>query len=722
MSIEWNFYTQGSLAAVVITIFLIVAVLRNNFRRTLNQTYVYPSLFFLFWNTMVLIDKIVLVSMNLETMVQATFFFIPVGTFHFLLVFLRTQSRQDWLFLKCMYLFSSLSFFIFLQLEPGLNWPRYLLAVYALPFLGRGFMILYQHFKRSVSLVERYQIVYLTLGIVLWLAGAVAEFFRFPGFAIYPVSSFCGLAFFAIAAWSIIRLRLADISVLTGKILVYLSFVLLFSLLYVLFSQSWPDTPFGQMLKVVFSVVLLLVIYEPITRRVEEWGARILLKESFQLISLLKELHRSLATMIDSTQVFRKFMQIISKAEKIATASLFMQESSEGDYYPFHSPFFPVGRLTRIEKDKPIIEFLEEKHQIIVRDEIERELQMTLPPSRKKKLLAVYRTMTVLEADICVPIIFQNQVRGFIALRSSELTSLFNRREKELLTLLADQMGIITENARLYTLMKKQDRLAAIGQMSTGLAHEIRNPLGALKAVAQHLESAQTEPELKEFLSIIIEEVNRLNDVVVRFLSFAHPLKLELNEVDLNSLIEKTVAFLKNESSWDSVHLILELEPDLPHLALDEVQIRQVLLNLIINARQAINGTGQITIQTSLMREQRSSRIKESVRDSQATERVEAVWSEQDDSEPTNAYTRPIVELSIEDTGQGIPEEHLDKIFTPFFTTKEGGSGLGLSIAHRIIESHGAEIEAHSHPGHGSRFVLRFFNTINPIHISPKRT
>jgi len=711
----WNVYTQGILAAIVISIMLAVIVLKNNPQRKLNKVYVYPALFYLFWNITVIIDKIFLPGSDLGSLTRSTLFFLPVGTFHFVLVFLRTEHRYDWLFLKIMYAVSCLSFFLFLELDPHLVWPRYFFAAYSLPFIVRGVINLFAHFKRSVSLVEKYQIMYLAGGIFLWVMGATADLLRFPTFGIYPVSSLGGLAFLGIAAWSVIRLRMADIRVLTGKIIIYLAFVFMFSLLYVLFSQSWPDTHFGKFLNVVFSVVLLLLIYEPVTQKVGEWSDKVLLRESIQLINILKDLHHSLVTMIDSNQVYRTFLQTMSKAEKIATVNLFLREGNQGDYYPFHSPFFAVGRLTKIEKEKPIIEYLAENKNIIVRDEIERELQMSHLPSKKKKLLAVYRTMTVLEAEICVPLMFQNQLKGFIAVRSTETTSSFNRREKELLSLLANQMGIITENTRLYTLMKKQDRLAAIGQMSSGLAHEIRNPLGALKAVAQHLESAHIESDLKEFLAIIVDEVNRLNDVVVRFLSFAQPLKLNLNETDLNNLVEKTVNLLKNEQSFEYISFTLDLEDKLPFLVLDESQIKQVLLNLLLNAQQAIVGSGHITISTELVK-------RENLSPQQKTKRknTDYLFRDRSEHEQSLSTSRTIVELSVKDTGTGISEDHLDKIFTPFFSTKECGSGLGLSIAHQIIESHGAEIEVHSHQGFGTKFVIRFHSTVTPLQINTR--
>lgn len=706
----WNFYTQGTLIATIITVFLVIVVLKNNPRRALNQTYFIPSFFFLFWNAVILLDNIFLTQIDLQALSRAAVLFLPASSFHFLLVFLRNHSRNDWLLLKIFYGVSAVTFLLIIQLSTELKWPRFIIAIYLVVVVLKSTQNLYQHFNRSVSLVERYQIIYLAIGILVWITGGVVDFLKLPAHTVYPVSSLGGLTFLSIAAWSSIRLRLADISVLTGKIVVYVSMILFFSLLYFLFSQSWPDTPFSQILKVVFAVLLFLLVYEPITRWVEEWSEKILLRQSYQLISMLKDLNRSLVTMIESSQVFRKFLQTLSRAEKIANASLFLREGKEGDYYPFHSAFFPIGRLTKIEKDKPIISYLDDTQEIIVRDEIERELQMIHLASRKKQILAVYRTMTVLDADICVPILFQSQVRGFFVLKSNETTMNFSRREKELFLQMADQMGIITENARLYTLMKKQDRLAALGQMSTGLAHEIRNPLGALKAVAQHLETTQTDNELKEYLQIIVEEVNRLNDVVVRFLSFAHPLKLNVNETNLNDLIIKTVNLLKNEETCDGILFQLELQDDLPTLPLDENQIKQVLMNLIRNSQQALDNGGTITITTELKKGSQQP-LRKKKREKKRDQNIPEDASHQQQI----VLTQAIVELSIEDNGCGIPPDLLDKIFTPFFTTKESGSGLGLSIAHQIVEAHGAEIEANSHPDYGTKFIIRFQNLSSPV-------
>lgn len=700
----WSFYSQSLLIALIVNVFLVVIVLRNNPGRRLNRSFIFPSAAYFLWVSALLLNNFFDLPV-LVHLIRSFVLFLPVAVLHFLLIFLRNRHAHDWRLLRFAYGTSSVFTLLFFRIPWESEWPSLITIFYSLPVVVLGFSILYKRFSRSVSRLERYHIVYIFLGSMLWMAGIIIDVLNLPASSVYPLSVLGGLAFLGVASWSIVRLRFIDISVLTGKILVYIILILVLALFYFLFSQSWPETPFSQLLKVVLAVVLFVLVYEPIMRKVEEWSNKVLQRESFDLIRKLIQLNKSLLTIIDKNQVYLTFLKTLVEAEKIANISLFIREKDDDDFYPLMSPYFPTSRLRKIEQDKPIIRFLERNPRIIERDAVEREMQMAHRSQVKKQLLAIYRTLAVLDAEMCIPIMFQNRIRGFILLKTSESSSPFNRRERELFSLVADQIGIITENARLYALMKKKDGLAAIGQLSTGLAHEIRNPLGALKATAQHLESLSDDPELQEFLQIIIDEVNRLNDVVVRFLNFAHPLKLRPNKTQLNSLITRTINLLKNQPTWEDITFHLRLTDEVPELELDENQIKQVLLNLILNAQQAMPEGGTISISTSIHGETPS--MKTEV---QADKKNKHLPRENLNEEKKNlqTMTNGRVELSIEDTGEGIPAEDIDKIFNPFYTTKDSGSGLGLSIVHRIIETHGGTISVSSRTGSGTRFTITF--------------
>lgn len=213
--------------------------------------------------------------------------------------------------------------------------------------------------------------------------------------------------------------------------------------------------------------------------------------------------------------------------------------------------------------------------------------------------------------------------------------------------------------------------LSALGSLSAGVAHEIRNPLTSITGYAQYIRSELgTQHELAPDVSVIINEVDRLNGIIDRFLSFARPDQPDLKPVDINGLINTVLILLQKEGFPGNVSLMTELI-SIPDLMIDFDQMEQVLLNLILNALQAMPDGGMLGISTRL------------------------------------GDNTKMAEIEITDTGVGIAPEHYDQIFEPFFSTKNKGTGLGLAISARIVENHQGFIDVLSSPGVGTKFVIR---------------
>ena len=231
----------------------------------------------------------------------------------------------------------------------------------------------------------------------------------------------------------------------------------------------------------------------------------------------------------------------------------------------------------------------------------------------------------------------------------------------------------VTEIKNLNEEMARHKRLVALGKLSAGIAHEIRNPLSSIRGLAQFVyNSFSKTDERKEDLNTIVQEVDRLNKLVVQVLDFAKLKKLNLTRFSLNDLIRKIAELFELEIKDKQIKFSLKLSPDISQIQADEDQVRQILMNVIINAIQAILNKGEIKIKTEkvLLKEE------------------------------------PAIKLIIEDSGIGIPEKDFNQIFDPFFSTKEKGSGLGLSIAYKLIEAHQGEIKVESKEGEGTKFVI----------------
>jgi len=216
------------------------------------------------------------------------------------------------------------------------------------------------------------------------------------------------------------------------------------------------------------------------------------------------------------------------------------------------------------------------------------------------------------------------------------------------------------------------DRLAYLGEFSSTLAHEIRNPLAGIKTTAQALsEEFGEDDSRREYLDRIIKEIDRLNDLLRTFFSFAKPRRLDLTSCRIEDIIKEVKGLLAKEAEKMRITIKEVYDGNLPPVPLDANQMQQVFMNLFLNALDAMPVGGTLTVEINK-------------RDSQKG------W----------------IQVMVKDSGKGIASEHLTKIFDPFFTTKSKGLGLGLTITHKIMEGHGGTIGVESAPGKGSTFIL----------------
>ena len=253
-----------------------------------------------------------------------------------------------------------------------------------------------------------------------------------------------------------------------------------------------------------------------------------------------------------------------------------------------------------------------------------------------------------------------------------------SRRQTIRYQLLAEQLSETNAHLeRAQDQARRSERLAALGQLSAGLAHEIRNPLGVIKGSAEMLNQKlqASDPLACELAGYISSEVNRLSGLVTRFLDFARPLQTELRPQEVTALLDRALDSVAEQWHGGQIRVEREYQPNLPLVPLDEGLCERALLNLVQNAFEAMGDEG-------------------------GTLRVEVRAAQ------TNG--RPGVEIRVKDTGPGIPAELREQIFNPFVTTKKAGVGLGLSIVAKIIDEHHGTIRVESAPGQGACFVIFF--------------
>ncbi len=241
---------------------------------------------------------------------------------------------------------------------------------------------------------------------------------------------------------------------------------------------------------------------------------------------------------------------------------------------------------------------------------------------------------------------------------------------------------------------KLKDRLAALGQMAAGLAHEIRNPLAAIELTTS-LVKRKLNGQLPQVLQLesVHSEVHKLNKIVSDCLEFVRPIKVSTEKIEIVTLLEESIESALSAAQKDKVQIGREFIP-VPPVQLDRHQMKQVFVNILVNAIQAITDAGTIRIASGP-----SSQFQKVGTYSNGGTTGKNI--------SLQVNLAPYVWVKISDTGRGIPEEILDKIFYPFFTTKEKGSGIGLAIAQKIIDMHRGSIDVESEVGKGTTFTIK---------------
>jgi len=229
----------------------------------------------------------------------------------------------------------------------------------------------------------------------------------------------------------------------------------------------------------------------------------------------------------------------------------------------------------------------------------------------------------------------------------------------------------LSEIRRLQDKVQRQEKLAAMGGLAAGVAHEVRNPLSSIKALATFFAGQFEEgSEAQEAAKVMVQEVDRLNRVITELLEFSRPTDLKRQPSDIGLLISRSIQLVQQDAANKNIDFEVNAEDDICHPWVDPDRLSQCLLNLYLNAIQAMENGGTLKVKCTM-----------------------------DETEN--------LEISISDTGRGISPDQLKKIFDPYFTTKNKGTGLGLAIVHKIIEAHGGHIEVHSAIDEGTTISIR---------------
>lgn len=398
---------------------------------------------------------------------------------------------------------------------------------------------------------------------------------------------------------------------------------------------------------------------------------------SVELKQLLSEFNRSLMLIADKQLLISNFLSKVNQITPVQGIFLFLPDENTEKY-----------KMQGLE-DKNVSYFMGRGKLMNWLAVNERPLVV----SESSSLLSYFseeerKLLARLNAELVYPLNVMNRISGILVMGKKVNGKEFDKKELELLSLLLGQAAFAIEHASLYEIqrdrlkrMYRTDRLAVLGELAAGAAHEIKNPLTSIRSTIQYLSNDfDVGSEKGQMMHELLNETERINKIVQGLLSFARPSELNSMEINLEQLINQTLLLVNNTLKKQRIEVEFEYFTEQTTIMGDAEQLKQVCLNIILNAVEAMKENDESHPRT--------------------------LYISMEEGTLIDVRSRYLL-ISFEDTGKGIDEEDIENVFNPFFTTKEEGTGLGLAICFGIINRHKGELEVRSTLGKGTCFTIK---------------
>ncbi|MGB3977132.1 MAG: ATP-binding protein [bacterium] len=665
---------QSTIITAGINFFLAFYVLfkSSGWNRALNRFFSFLSFGFALWN--------IGTAYNSTLLIYIGIFLLPPAFHTFLLAFLRQFNQLERLFGILVSILSALSIFTcfyFFTYQPAAPFIKYILDSVAMalsaPVFIWGVYRLGNSIQVSRSSRERFQMIFVLVSL---FAAAFAGLFAgltVLGLDIVSWSAIAGLVYTIAIIPAIIWQRLSDTKQLASYLVTTITLSMILWLLFGVlghFDLNKRPLTFLSMLTISLVIVML---FEPMKSFIEEQAFRLFSTDIAEFLEDLNRFGLTVNNYLEEETLIKDFADLLRRSTRIHSFSIFTMDSNQ-NMLVFHDgedPRFQPGATVNV----PIllVETIKSTRKPISRNQLALELRSGLIKQLHDERLQLYRILNRFRSSEIYPFLFGGHFYGFlsIALRDSEID--LTNSERDALFGIACQLTAALAHMRLEKFNRASEHLVTLGRLASGLAHEIRNPLATIKAGIQYLELDGLDSEAEEFHMIIRDEVDRLERFIHRFLDYARP-SFHENQQPRKSL-EDILKKFKTTSLCppESMHCRLEiyLDPSAATIELPVDSWTQIFSNLLSNAFCAIDSKGIVQIKANL------------------------------------SSSKSALEISIEDTGPGIPEEERLAVFEPFYSKHHGGIGLGLAIVRKIIQGmNGTILCSHSSLG-GAAFFIR---------------
>jgi signal transduction histidine kinase len=422
----------------------------------------------------------------------------------------------------------------------------------------------------------------------------------------------------------------------------------------------------------------LLFFFGPMRDRIQGAMERRFLAGKVALERGLRPLRERLKHILTLDELLEELLAAVDKAELFRSSSVYLRDDATLGFQLAGSIGLPTRTRVSLLSD-PVWVSTVEVVELLQREDLERRLDDPKNAAERPRLELLCDTMRDLDAELVLPLRAKSQVVGLWTLADARSRESFSSDEMALLRAVADQIATSLENSKTFERVRARDRFVSLGEMAAGLAHEIRNPLAAIRGAVAVLQQP-TDAKAAELWTVIIEEIARLNRVVESFLDYARPATRPAMIRDVGAFVKSCVEAVSRSKGRASIALELEIEPGLAELRADADQLERVVVNVVQNAYEALEERG---------------RVRVAVRRS-----------------PTGDGW---FEIQVDDDGPGMSDTTLERAFIPFYTTKHQGTGLGLALCERLIRAQGGTITLRSRPGEGTSVLIRLPPEAKPV-------
>jgi signal transduction histidine kinase len=538
-----------------------------------------------------------------------------------------------------------------------------------------GHYELYKYYKKS-TLIQKNQVKYLFFGMIIGFSGGITNFLPIFGVNIFPFGNFTIPIYSLIVTYAILRYRLMDITVVIKKALIYsLSAVILTSIfvIVVLVVTEYLSGLIGisSFVITVIAALIIAFLFNPLKNKIQSVLDRTFFIKTYDYYSAIQRVSQNLATMFDPKNIYNFVGDMIFSTLGLRNIYL-LSVVPGGDFRVVYKKYHGYGKDKenedlKIHGNTKTAQFLHRSNDIVIKDEIiERREEV-----EKKTAECFVNTLKPFRGEAILPVFIDDKLEILCVLGEKLSGNVFTDEDIKLLNTISHQTSIALKNAKLYAEKISSERLASIGMVSATFAHEIRNPLTSIKTFAQLMPEKYTDAEFREkFSKIAIDEIGRIDRLIKDLMSISTKnVAIPKDEVDLYELVDDILDRVKVNLKLGNREIKVEklYKKDKITVIGDSQKLQQSFMNIINNGCQAMDDNGVLTV----------------------------------DIKPNGQN----IDVSITDIGKGISPVEINKIFDPFYTTKDRGVGLGLAISKKIVEDHGGTMTVESTLTKGTTFT-----------------